>query len=352
MINGGIFGATGYTGIELVKLLGRHGKTQLKFAHSESSPGLKLSDVLPCSYDIPLIKSDDAPLSDVDMVFSCLPHAASAGLCKRVLDAGKRVVDLSADFRLRDVAVYNETYKHAHPHPELLERAVYGLPEIYRADIAETDLVGNPGCYPTTVILGSLPLLELGALADNVIIADSKSGASGAGRKPSQSTHFVEVNESLNPYNIGHVHRHVPEMEQELNANWLMVHGYSTNNQSTNNLITVLFQPQLLPISRGMLSMLYFKLTSEGMKQDWHSIFARRYSDEPFVRVLPKGQIATIAHVNHTNYCALSVHQQSGALADRLIVVACIDNLIKGASGQALQNMNLMFGFDEREGLG
>ena len=136
----------------------------------------------------------------------------------------------------------------------------------------------------------------------------------------------------------------------------LMVNGYSgdsiTNNSSTNNPITVLFQPQLLPISRGMLSMLYFKLTPEGVKQDWHSIFARRYSDEPFVRVLPKGQIATIAHVNHTNYCALSIHQQTGALADRLIVVACIDNLVKGASGQALQNMNLMFGFDEREGLG
>ena len=355
MINIGIFGATGYTGIELVKLLGRHSKAQLKFAHSESNPGLSLSEVLPCLYDIKLIKSADAPLSDVDMVFSCLPHAASAELCKRVLDAGKRVVDFSADFRLRDVAVYNETYKHTHPHPELLGQAVYGLPEVYRADIAESDLVGNPGCYPTTVILGALPLLELGALADPVIIADSKSGVSGAGRKPSQTTHFVEVNESLNPYNIGHVHRHVPEMEQELNANWLLVNGYSgdsiTNNPITNNPITILFQPQLLPISRGMLSMLYFKLTPEAVKQDWHSLFARRYSDEPFVRVLPRGQAASIAHVNHTNYCAISVHQQSGALADRLIVISCIDNLLKGASGQAVQNMNLMFGFDEREGL-
>jgi N-acetyl-gamma-glutamyl-phosphate reductase len=360
MINVGIFGATGYTGIELVKLLGRHGKAQLKFAHSESNPGLKLSDVLPCPYDIKLIKSDDAPLSEVDMVFSCLPHAASAELCKRVLDAGKRVVDFSADFRLRDVNVYNETYKHTHPHPELLGQAVYGLPEVYRADIAESDLVGNPGCYPTTVILGSLPLLELGALADPVIISDSKSGVSGAGRKPSQTTHFVEVNESLNPYNIGHVHRHVPEMEQEVNAawrsaeinDWRLEIGDSvrsiTNLQSP---ISVLFQPHLLPISRGMLSMLYFKLTPEAQGQDWHGIFARRYSDEPFVRVLPKGQIATIAHVNHTNYCAISVHQQTGPLADRLIVTACIDNLVKGASGQAVQNMNLMFGVDEREGL-
>jgi N-acetyl-gamma-glutamyl-phosphate reductase len=360
MINVGIFGATGYTGIELVKLLGRHGKAHLKFAHSESNPGLKLSDVLPCPYDIKLIKSDDAPLSEVDIVFSCLPHAASAELCKRVLDAGKRVVDFSADFRLRDVSIYNETYKHTHPHPELLGQAVYGLPEVYRADIAETDLVGNPGCYPTTVILGALPLLELGALADPVIISDSKSGVSGAGRKPSQTTHFVEVNESLNPYNIGHVHRHVPEMEQEVNAawrsaeisDWRLEIGDSvrsiTNLQSP---ISVLFQPHLLPISRGMLSMLYFKLTPQAQGQDWHGIFARRYSDEPFVRVLPKGQIATIAHVNHTNYCAISVHQQTGPLADRLIVTACIDNLVKGASGQAVQNMNLMFGVDEREGL-
>ena len=337
----GIFGATGYTGVELVKLLSRHRRARLKFAHSESNAGAKLSDVLACPYDIPLIKSDDAPLNEVDVVFSCLPHAASAELSKRVLDAGKRVVDLSADFRLRDVNVYNETYKHTHPHVDLLERAVYGLPEVYRADIAEADLIGNPGCYPTSVILGSLPVLELSALADPVIIADSKSGVSGAGRKLSQSSHFIDVNENLSPYNIGHVHRHVPEMEQELNAAW---RGEDTPLQ-------VLFQPQLLPISQGMLSMLYFKLKPEAVMEDWHAIFARRYSDEPFVRVLPKGQTATIAHVARTNYAAISVHQQTGALADRLIVVSCIDNLIKGASGQALQNMNLMFGCDEREGL-
>ena len=338
----GIFGATGYTGVELVKLLGRHRHARLAFAHSESNAGLKLSDVLACPYDVPLIKSDDAPLADVDVVFSCLPHAASAELSKRVLDAGKRVIDLSADFRLRDVEVYNETYKHTHPHPQLLERAVYGLPEVYRADIAEADLIGNPGCYPTSVILGSLPVLELSALADLVIIADSKSGVSGAGRKLTQATHFIDVNENLAPYNIGHVHRHVPEMEQELNAAW--------RGQDDASL-QVLFQPQLLPISQGMLSMLYFKLKPEAVKEDWHAIFARRYSDEPFVRVLPKGKTATIAHVAHTNYCAISVHQQTGTMADRLIVVSCIDNLIKGASGQALQNMNLMFGFDEREGL-
>ncbi|MBP8242570.1 MAG: hypothetical protein KAX36_09340, partial [Thermoflexales bacterium] len=185
MINIGIFGATGYTGVETIRLLQRHGHARLGFAHSDSNAGMRLSDVIACPYDIPLIKADDAPLDKVDVVFSCLPHGPSAELCARVLKAGKKVVDFSADFRLRDVAIYEATYKHTHPHPNLIAEAVYGLPEIYRADIAAADLVANPGCYPTSVALGALPLLESGALADPVIIADSKSGVSGAGRKPS-----------------------------------------------------------------------------------------------------------------------------------------------------------------------
>ena len=351
MIKVGIFGATGYTGVELVKLLSRHSKARIIFAHSESNAGARLSDVLPCPYDIRLIKSDDAPLNDVDVVFSCLPHAASAELCKRVLDAGKRVVDLSADFRLRDATVYAEWYKHAHPHPELLDEAVYGLPEVYRRDIADAQIVGNPGCYPTSIILGLLPLLELGALADPVIIADSKSSVSGAGRKPQQSTSFVEVNESLAPYNIGHTHRHVPEIEQELNAAWRgdrrLETGDSSNLQSP---ISILFSPHLLPISRGMLSMLYVKLTPQAAEADWHNIYERRYDGEPFVRVLPKGQISTIAHATHTNYDVISIHPVAG-MPDRLQIVSSIDNLVKGASGQALQNTNIMFGVDECEGL-
>ena len=185
-------------------------------------------------------------------------------------------------------------------------------------------------------------MLELSALAEPVVIADSKSGTSGAGRKPSQTTHFVEVNENLAPYNIGHVHRHVPEIEQELNA--------ATVGAQHAAPLQVLFSPHLLPISRGMLSMLYVKLAPQAADQDWHSIYARRYDGEPFVRVLPKGQTATIAHVNHTNYDVLSVHHVAG-MPDRLQIVSCIDNLVKGASGQALQNMNIMIGVDECEGL-
>jgi N-acetyl-gamma-glutamyl-phosphate reductase len=370
MIKIGIFGATGYTGVELLRWLSRRKDVRVVFTTSESNAGQRLSDVIPCAFEAPLIKSDDAPLSDVDVVFSCLPHGASAELCARVLQAGKRVVDFSADFRLRDAAEYARWYPHPHPCPEYLAQAVYGLPEMYRSDIRDAALVANPGCYPTSVILGALPLLEQGALAEPLVIADSKSGVSGAGRKPTQSTHFVEVSENLAPYNIGHVHRHVPEIEQLLNDAWVekgdlgLENGDSTSvtSQTSNeggrspipnpkSQISVLFNPHLLPISRGMLSTLYFRLTPEAAEQDWQACFAQRYAHEPFVRVLPKGQIATIAHVAHTNLGAISVHQQRGALANTLVVVSCIDNLVKGASGQAVQNMNLMFGLDEAEGL-
>ncbi|MBX7212697.1 MAG: N-acetyl-gamma-glutamyl-phosphate reductase [Thermoflexales bacterium] len=342
MLRIGIFGATGYTGLELVRLLQNHRQARLVFAHSESNPGAKLSDIIPCLYDVPLIKADDAPLADVDVVFSCLPHAASAELAARVLAAGKKVVDLSADFRLTNAAVYEKTYKHVHPHPELLTRAVYGLPERYRERIAQTDLVANPGCYPTSTILPALPLLEAGALAEPVLIADSKSGVSGAGRKPSTTTHFVEVNEGLTPYNVANVHRHVPEIDQVLN---------DIDNGRTPGGVNVIFTPHLLPISRGMLTTLYVRLTPEARQTDWQSVFEKRYANEPFVRVLPRGQTASIAHVARTNMAAISLHPLGGAVADRLLLVCAIDNLTKGASGQALQNMNLMFGLDEREGL-
>jgi N-acetyl-gamma-glutamyl-phosphate reductase len=359
MIKAGIFGATGYTGVELVRILSRHGKASVFFAASESYAGHQLSDVLPCAFDTPLVKTEDAPVADVDVIFSCLPHGASAELCQRAYAMGKPAIDLSADFRLRDPAVYAKWYQQEHPYPGLLEQAVYGLPEVYRIHIADASLVANPGCYPTSVILGALPLLELGALAEPVIIADSKSGVSGAGRKPTLTTHFVEVNENLAPYNIGRAHRHVPEIEQGLNDVAVLSAQSSVLSTEHSALSTrhsglsVIFTPHLLPISRGMLSTLYFRLSPEAAGQDWRAIYAQRYDGEPFVRVLPKGQIATIAHAVNTNYCAISVGPlvESPGGAPTLIVVSAIDNLIKGASGQAVQNMNLMFGFDEREGL-
>ncbi|MCS7061979.1 MAG: N-acetyl-gamma-glutamyl-phosphate reductase, partial [Anaerolineae bacterium] len=268
----GIYGATGYTGVELVRLLSRHDKARIAFAASESYAGQRLSDVLPCPFDIPLVKTEDAPLHEVDVVFSCLPHAASAEVCQRAWALGKRVIDLSADFRLRDPAIYAQTYQHEHPYPGLLSQAVYGLPEVYRSLILDANLIANPGCYPTSVILGALPVLELGALEGNLIIADSKSGVSGAGRKPTLTTHFVEVNENLAPYNIGHVHRHVPEMEQELRA---LARGSGTGERESardgEEELVVLFTPHLLPISRGMLSALYMRLTPQAAQVDWHA---------------------------------------------------------------------------------
>ncbi len=337
VISVGILGATGYTGLELVKRLRRHRHVRIVFAHSDSHAGARLCDVLPCEFDIPLVSADNAPFSAADVVFSCLPHGASAALVCRALETGCRVVDLSADFRLRDPQTYARWYGHPHPAPDLLGQAVYGLPERYRHAIVDARLVANPGCYPTSVILGLLPLIEADALADTVIIADSKSGVSGAGRKPSQTTHFVEVNENLSPYNVGHAHRHVPEMEQEINA----VHhaGYR-----------VLFTPHLLPISRGMLSTLYVRLKPHAQSVNWQHAYATRYAGEPFVRVLPAGHVSTIAHAAHTNFAVLSLHSVA-ELTDRLLIVSCIDNLVKGASGQAIQNMNLMFGLDECEGL-
>lgn len=333
----GIFGATGYTGAELLRWLARHRYVQIAFVHSESNPGAVLSDVLPLPFDLTLVAADEAPLHRVDVVFSCLPHGASAALCQRALEAGARVIDLSADFRLRDPGAYAHWYGHEHPAPHLLNEAVYGLPERYRAHIRTARLVANPGCYPTSIVLGLLPLLEADALAEPLVIADSKSGVSGAGRKPTLSTHFVEVNESLAPYNIGHVHRHVPEIEQELSA----VRGAPTQ---------VWFSPHLLPISRGMLSMIYVRLKPEAAREDWQQRYAQRYAEEPFVRVLPAGRISTITHAAHTNNAVISVHPVAD-LPGCLQIVSCIDNLVKGASGQAIQNMNLMFGFDEQEGL-
>ncbi|MCS7088536.1 MAG: N-acetyl-gamma-glutamyl-phosphate reductase [Thermoflexales bacterium] len=337
VIHIGIFGATGYTGAELVRWLARHRRAHIVFAHSESNAGAKLSDVLPVPFDLPLVAADDAPLHKVDVVFSCLPHGASASMCQRALEAGARVIDLSADFRLRSTSAYAQWYAHEHPAPHLLAEAVYGLPERYRTRIRNARLVANPGCYPTSIVLGVLPLLEAEALAEPLVIADSKSGVSGAGRKPTLSTHFVEVNESLAPYNIGHVHRHVPEIEQELSA-------------VCGSAVKVWFSPHLLPISRGMLSMIYVRLTPEASCDHWQQRYAQRYAEEPFVRVLPQGQISTIAHAAHTNYAVISVHHVAD-LPGCLQIVSCIDNLVKGASGQAIQNMNLMFGFDETEGL-
>ena len=335
MVHVGIFGATGYVGYELVKMLVNHAEAEIVFATSRSSAGQRLSDLYPCPYDLPLVAPKDAELDGVDVAFACLPHGESMTTVQRVRAAGVRAIDLSADFRLRDVDVYQQWYKVAHTAPDLLSEAVYGLSEVYHERIATADLVACPGCYPTSVLLALYPLARGGHLGDARIIVDSKSGVSGRGRKLSLKSLFVEVSEDFSAYSIGHAHRHISEMEQELAA-WGRADARVT------------FAPHLLPVNRGILSTIYVTLEPGWSVERLVETYEQCYAGEPFVHVLPAGQLASLAFVTHTNRCALSF---AGAGEDEFIIVSTLDNLIKGASGQAVQNMNLMFGLDKVMGL-
>jgi len=334
MIKIGLFGATGYTGHELVKLLRHHPETEIVFATSQSHAGKTLNNIFPSAPPLPLISGEDAPLDEIECAFLCLPHAAAAVTAVRALAAGVRVIDLSADFRLRDASTYAEWYAHTHPAPDLLAEAVYGLTEVCRDKLPGARLVANPGCYPTSVLLALRPLLLSDIAISGPIIADSKSGVSGAGRSPSATTHFVEVTDNFSPYKIGRAHRHLPEMEQAIHC-W---------RQSAPSLI---FSPHLIPTPRGILSTIYVTLNEDIDEGRLRELYLGTYSSEPFVRVLPPGQLASLAHVNHTNQCAISL-----TLTDRTVILtSAIDNLIKGAAGQAIQNMNVVFGYPETCGL-
>lgn len=339
MIKIGIIGATGYTGLELLRLLVSHPQAEIAWLTSENSSGQCFGNVFavpPPLADLPLISLAEADLA-VDAVFACLPHATAQDPVARALDAGAKVVDLSADYRLRSAAAYETWYGVAHKHPDLLAEAVYGLPELHRAEVANARLIANPGCYPTSVILALAPLARAGWLSGTVI-ADSKSGVSGAGRQPSLKTHFVEANENFSPYNIGRSHRHLAEMEQELQG--LAGDGVP---------LTVIFSPHLTPVNRGILSTIYVTLPAGLAEGDVRAAYATMYASEPFVRVLPPGQVATLAHSVRSNYCVLALTFVPGT--STLIVTSTIDNLVKGASGQAVQNMNITFGLDETLGL-
>jgi len=336
MLNVGIFGATGYTGSLLVRLVSNHPEAQIRFGTSESSAGQLLSDVLPCPYDLKLVRADDAVLSDVDVAFLCLPHAESMEMVRRVSEAGVKTIDLSADFRLKDVETYERWYKVKHTATDLLADAVYGLPEIHREDIRATRLLANPGCFPTSVILGLYPLAYNNLLVDKTLIIDSKTGLSGAGRSLKLVSHFVEANENLSPYSIGHRHRHTTEMEQELDL-------------TDTGPYRVIFSPHLLPVNQGILSTMYVIVRDGYNAAQVLDLYRQTYASEPFVQILPEGHLATLRHVVNTNRCTISVTQVDAT--SRFIVVTAIDNLLKGASGQAVQNMNLMFGLDEQAGL-
>ncbi|HSM58124.1 MAG TPA: N-acetyl-gamma-glutamyl-phosphate reductase [Candidatus Sulfomarinibacteraceae bacterium] len=333
MIRAGIVGATGYTGFELVKILQRHPSVELVFNTSESNAGARLDELYASGPALKLTPVDDASLGQVDVVFLCLPHGVSAPVAVAALNAGARVIDLSADFRLRDEATYKAWYHTEHPAPELLAEAVYGLTEFVREQLPAARLVANPGCYPTSILLALQPMLSAGAI-NGTVIADSKSGVSGAGRAPRQHTHFVEVANNFSPYKIGRSHRHLPEIEQ----------GFRFWQEDAPELI---FSPHLLPVPRGILSTVYAPVATGWEESTISALYDEVYGDEPFVQLLPAGNLATLEHVNHSNRCALALT----FAGDRLIVTAAIDNLLKGAAGQAVQNMNVMFGFEETTAL-
>lgn len=321
-----IVGASGYTGRELLTLLSRHARLQATVVMTARAGTAPEAPAFPTDPTIDALNLDR--LGDVDGVFLCTPHGAASEIARTALQRGKKVVDLSADFRLRDQAVYQRTYGSAHPAPELLAQAVYGLTEHHRAAVQRAELVANPGCYPTSILLPLLPLLRAHLLdAAAPIIADSKSGTSGAGKAPSERTHFGNVHENFCAYGVGN-HRHTPEIHQEAGTD------------------RIVFTPHLLPTFRGMLSTLYLTPRSGVTADALRQCLLERYAHEPFVKVYSKGQ-PELRCVQNTNQCHLAV-AASGPL---LVVTSVIDNLLKGASGQALQNMNLMLGLPEGDGL-
>ena len=335
MINVGIFGATGYTGHQLVQLLARHAQVRIAFATSEADAGRMLADVHSRAPAVRLVAAADADLESLDAAFLCLPHGTAARTAAQLIERGVRVIDLSADFRLRDAAMYEHWYGAAHPAPGLLREAVYGLTEHARPALRGARLVANPGCYVTSVLLALQPVVAGRALAaDANVIADCKSGVSGAGRTPAQYLQFAEVAGNFSAYKIGRSHRHLPEMEQLL-TEWGAEPG------------KLVFSPHLLPVPRGILSTIYVPLAAGWNEARVRAVYAAAYAGEPFVQVLGEGTLPSLAQVNYSNLCALGI----SVTGQTLIVVSALDNLIKGASGQAVQSMNVMFGFQEREGL-
>lgn len=333
-MNVSIVGATGYTGYELVKILSRHPYLEISALTSDSAAGSRYSDIydgLRNLVDDKIVPNDYEKISSVsDIIYLCLPHSSSQEAANYFYNKGKTVIDLSADFRIRDKNIYESAYNVQHNYPDLLDKAAYGIPELYRSEIVESNLIANPGCYPTSVLIPVHPLIQNSLIDESYIIADCKSGVSGAGKKLSEKTHFCEVNNDFKPYSI-FSHRHSPEINF-----WLQEISRDTN---------VVFTPHLLPITRGIESTIYCKTVRSG---DYvRDFLAEYYEDSFFVRVLDKSEIPSISTVSHSNFIDIGVFEENGTL----IIVSCIDNLIKGASGQAVQNTNLIMGFEENIGL-
>jgi len=339
MLKVAVVGASGYTGVELLRILTGHPEVDVCCVTSRQHEGVPINQVFPSlsGFCELICESLDvaAIAARVDLIFTALPHKSAMAVVPGFLKLGCKVIDLSADYRLKKQDVYEQWYQ-THSSPELFSEAVYGLPELYREKLHHARLIANPGCYPTSVILALAPLLEHGLIDPATLVVDSKSGASGAGRSAKQGSLFCEVNEGFKAYGIAS-HRHTPEIEQEL----ISLAGCD---------IRLNFTPHLLPVNRGILSTCYADLIGETSTEELLELFRTRYADERFIRIMPGGELPNVAFVRGTNFCDIGLvsDQRTG----RVIVVSAIDNLVKGAAGQAVQNMNLCCGFSEDLGLG
>lgn len=335
MVKVGIVGGTGYTGVELLRLLARHGGVQLHAVTSRKEAGMKVAEMFPSlrgHVDLAFSTPEEANLAGCDVVFFATPNGIAMGQARELLAAGVKVIDLAADFRIKDVAEWEKWYGMTHAAPELVAEAVYGLPEANREAIRSARLIANPGCYPTAVQLGYLPLIEAGVIDASQLIADCKSGVSGAGRKAEVHSLFAEAGDNFKAYGVNG-HRHLPEISQGL-------------ARAAGKPVGLTFVPHLTPLIRGIHATLYAKLTKE---VDVQALFEARYANEPFVDVLPAGSHPETRSVRGANVCRIAVHRPQGG--DTVVILSVIDNLVKGAAGQAVQNMNLLFGLPEQQGL-
>jgi N-acetyl-gamma-glutamyl-phosphate reductase len=331
MIKVGIVGGTGYTGVELLRLLSRHPQVELKAITSRKEAGMPVADMFPNlrgRVKLAFSTPEDAGLEHCDVVFFATPNGVAMQQTRALLDAGVKVIDLAADFRIKDIAVWEQWYKMEHACPDLVAEAVYGLPEINRDKIKGARLIANPGCYPTAVQLGFLPLLESGVVDTGFLVADAKSGVSGAGRKPETHILFAEAADNFKAYAVGG-HRHWPEIRQGLEVFAGKPVGFT-------------FVPHLLPLIRGIHATLYAIISAD---IDLQSLYEKRYADEAFVDVMPAGAHPETRSVRGANMCRIAVHRPQGG--DTVVVLSVIDNLVKGAAGQAVQNMNILFDLPE-----
>ncbi len=334
-----ICGGSGYTGGELLRILALHDEVEIAGVTSEKLAGKAVNEFFPAFFIYKNLRFESLEIDKIknraDVYFLALPHGKSQEVGAQLLQSGKRVIDLSADFRIKNAQIYEKWYKTQHLFPELLKKAVYGLSELYREQIKKAELIANPGCYPTSVILPIYSFLKRKLIDTETIIIDSKSGASGAGRKADLLLNYCEVNEDFRAYNVAK-HRHTPEIEQEL-------------SYFSNKTVTIEFTTHLLPLNRGILSTIYAKLSKSLTTKEALEILEETYKNEPFIKIMSEGEVPAIKYVKGTNYCYIGaiVNERT----DRLILISAIDNLVKGASGQAVQNMNIMFGIEETKAL-